>query len=106
VQLRNQLTERKKEVDKYRDASRDAKAWISLQTDKYSQFGGGAGAPTHDAAGKELSKSVAKALAKSMSKQDALHKEYTEKLAKDSAFFTKLQAALAEVEAEIKKLES
>jgi hypothetical protein len=99
--MKNQWTEQKKQLEKYRDASKDGKAWALAQTDKYKAFAGAA--PTLDAAGQPLSKNVAKTVAKAMAKQDALHKEFNEKLAKDPQFYAKVQASVAQLEADIKK---
>jgi len=101
--LKNQLKERKKDVDKYATGGLDGKAWIALQTDKYGGFDA-SGVPTTDTNGKDLSGAAKKAAQKLMVKQDSVSKQFNDQLAKDPDFYNKIKAALTDVEAQIRKL--
>jgi cysteinyl-tRNA synthetase len=72
------IAKEKEEEIKKKRAEVPPEQWFRLQTEKYSVFDE-KGVPTHDAAGKILSKSARKSLLKEYEKQVTLHSKYSAK---------------------------
>jgi cysteinyl-tRNA synthetase len=85
-----------RDVKNYEDASRPPTDLF--KGGPYSQFDE-QGLPTHDAEGKELSKSARSKLTKEFQKRQKDHAKYLDLLHKDPEFLTKLQQELSEIDA-------
>jgi len=84
-----------RDVKNYEDASRPP---TDLFKDGYSQFDA-QGLPTHDAEGKELSKSAKSKLTKEFQKRQKDHAKYLDLLQKDPEFLVKMRQELSEIDA-------
>eukprot|EP00270_Netrium_digitus_P009482 TRINITY_DN2876_c0_g3_i1.p1 TRINITY_DN2876_c0_g3~~TRINITY_DN2876_c0_g3_i1.p1 ORF type:complete len:166 (-),score=74.58 TRINITY_DN2876_c0_g3_i1:158-604(-) len=95
--LKSKIAAKAKEVEKWEAASLPP-AEVLHATGKYSAADG---APTHDAAGKELSGKGRKAAEKEWKKAEEAYAKFLEKQREHGSFLESLKAELAEVQAEL-----
>lgn len=104
--LKHQYADHVRNLAKYKDASKDGKTLYALQQGAmYSKFDH-VGVPTHDKNGKEVSQSAMRNAQKAIDKQNAVNKEFNEKIQQDPEFYTKLESAAIALETQISQLEN
>lgn len=103
--LRNKLDKAIKDLAKLSEGATSARDYFASQKDKYSQFDAD-GKPTHDQAGVELTKSALKSIAKTWETRDKAAKEFSAKKEKNPHVIEEAQKEIADMQAEIAKLEA